>query len=814
MENLEISFEEEDIADLTTVISEFPLADDNPGQNIPVKKLSDTFDGCVKTETHMKVFLRIRPIASNGKCTESTIRIENDFSIVTNAPETSKRAQYTKTEERHYVFNRVFGPLCLQSDIFEQAIGPLADRFLNGENCILLAYGMTNAGKTYTIQGSNQHSPGILPRLVNSVLETIALEPSITSTLEISMLEIYQEKLLDLLSDNKDKLFIRDANGKTDVSKLSVHPIANSQEAFRFLDLATTKRSKSNTFLNSGSSRSHAIYSLILKRTISGRETSAVFQVVDLAGAERCNRTRATAAQQKEANNINVSLMQLWRCLQGLKKKGSDGNNTSSMLDQIPYRESKLTHLLMPQLGRAGLQGAAMITCINPQIEDYDETISILSNASLACKINVINEIKYEPPKPELKRAISKDLSLAKEINTKTEKATKDRNANIHANANVHGNAVLSKRKRGSAVVTSVKDVPQVVIAEVPVPVTAESKVQQTQPCEDSTISKQEAVAAPQLAPVVAMELESVVQASQDDDESGSELKRLRIEVVRLETENNQLVKYQLQRETEIREEICEEMTMRSAHLLQQIHDLQEQLSKNNSAYGNGSSGGKGGDRELTVMRSVKKARRKQIDTANDEAVKNLHEVEDELERFRNKYDNDTCELKSQNKKLEYDLRSVKGQMNSIKEAVAPAVHAHASTGPVVSFEIQNEVIKRFSPNRSPRSPLAIIKVDENSPVQKVVQVQEQQHMVHVASCGSTTACGIDEVATAVMSKKRSSKEVERKRTAAAANKMDPSTCIMGDVVADNNSSATSRKINSVEPTTYFKKLRSHLLRG
>lgn len=53
-----------------------------------------------------------------------------------------------------------------------------------------------------------------------------------------------------------------------------------------------------------------------------------------------------------------------------MKKKNTEGS--------IPFRESKLTHLLMPQLCRAGLTGVAMIACVNPQVDDYDETLSIL----------------------------------------------------------------------------------------------------------------------------------------------------------------------------------------------------------------------------------------------------------------------------------------------------------------------------------------------------------------------------------------------------------------------------------------------------
>ena len=75
----------------------------------PVKKLSDVFEALQdqealkkQEEEHMKVYLRVRP-SSSKHSTESTINVESETSIVTNAPESSKRAQYTKTEERHYV---------------------------------------------------------------------------------------------------------------------------------------------------------------------------------------------------------------------------------------------------------------------------------------------------------------------------------------------------------------------------------------------------------------------------------------------------------------------------------------------------------------------------------------------------------------------------------------------------------------------------------------------------------------------------------------------------------------------------------------
>jgi hypothetical protein len=79
--------------------------DVDPSVKFPIKQLNTVFDSLVPTvkseNDHMRVYLRVRP--SSGPNTESTIDVESDRSIVTKAPESSKRAQYTKTEERHYV---------------------------------------------------------------------------------------------------------------------------------------------------------------------------------------------------------------------------------------------------------------------------------------------------------------------------------------------------------------------------------------------------------------------------------------------------------------------------------------------------------------------------------------------------------------------------------------------------------------------------------------------------------------------------------------------------------------------------------------
>ena len=138
----------------------------------------------------------------------------------------------------------MFGPASSQVDVFDEAVQPLFDRFVNGDSCVLFAYGMTNAGKTHTIQGTTLN-PGILPRLVDKILEHLRKSDATAGKqiLQISMLEIYQEKIFDLLNkNNRDKLQIRDANGRVEVSKLSSYQVTNSIEANKLLDKATSAR--------------------------------------------------------------------------------------------------------------------------------------------------------------------------------------------------------------------------------------------------------------------------------------------------------------------------------------------------------------------------------------------------------------------------------------------------------------------------------------------------------------------------------------------------------------------------------------------
>ena len=142
---------------------------------------------------------------------------------------------------------------------------------------------------------------------------------------------------------------------------------------------------------------------------------------------------------------------------------------------------------------------------------------------------------------------------------------------------------------------------------------------------------------------------ESTASSSSAGDEdalSGSAAKKLKTEVEKLRAENKVLMGDQLSRETEIRIEVSEEMAMRSAHLLEQIQDLQSQLAEKERDEA----------RVMYVTRSCKKVRRKQLDQANEELAHDLEEAEEELNRVKNKYDLEILQLKETNARLEAEV--------------------------------------------------------------------------------------------------------------------------------------------------------------
>ncbi len=288
-----------------------------------------------------------------------------------------------------------------QDNLHDDLGKPLLDNAFGGYNNCIFAYGQTGSGKSYSMMGYGKEH-GIIPKICQDMFTRISQlqqDKSTRCTVEVSYLEIYNERVRDLLNPStKGNLKVREhpSTGPyvEDLAKLVVNGF---QEIENLMDEGNKARTVAATNMNETSSRSHAVFTLMLTQKKYDAETKmemekqAKISLVDLAGSERATSTGATGARLKEGAEINRSLSTLGRVIAALadlstgKKKKGGG--------QVPYRDSVLTWLLKDSLG--GNSMTAMIAAISPADINFDETLSTLRYADSAKRIKnhaVVNE--------------------------------------------------------------------------------------------------------------------------------------------------------------------------------------------------------------------------------------------------------------------------------------------------------------------------------------------------------------------------------------------------------------------------------------
>jgi len=307
-----------------------------------------------------------------------------------------------------YKVDQVYGSQANQQVIFDKVASPLLDDFINGLNVTVLCYGQTGTGKTYTMcgeidedmSGSIGDKSGIIPRALQQLFRSIGgLDDYMV---RCSYVELYNEELRDLLNyDDEKKLRIYESNGQINIQNLHLDHVANYNDGYNILRRGSSKRKTASTKLNDVSSRSHAIFTILLYKKISDDKfTVSKMNLVDLAGSENISRSGATNQRAKEAGSINQSLLTLGRVINSLSSSASSNH--------IPYRESKLTRLLQDSLG--GSTKTALITTISPAKINVEETSSTLD---YACKAKNIKNLPQSGEDNDilLKKVMVKNLS-------------------------------------------------------------------------------------------------------------------------------------------------------------------------------------------------------------------------------------------------------------------------------------------------------------------------------------------------------------------------------------------------------------------
>ena len=330
---------------------------------------------------NIKVCVRLRPM--NNKEMEENCReaIEvNMNQIIINKDQKN---------QKQFSFDRVFDASLTQEDIFTRVGQSMVESFLKGFNSTIFAYGQTGAGKTHTMIGCLE-SPGrfgLLPRCLEYIFYTLN-DCNKEYSLKMSFIEIYNEKIIDLLSDNDLGVVMIREDGKRGVYLEGVKEdqVVDFNSAVGILKKGITSRHTSSTNMNKESSRSHSILTIHCQILSTENDCSSVknsvFNFIDLAGSERHKDTRATGERFKEGCNINKSLTVLGSVINALSDKKMKQQIHKSF---IRYRDSKLTHLLKNSLG--GNSKTVFIANVSPACKYANENLSTLMFAQRAKKV-------------------------------------------------------------------------------------------------------------------------------------------------------------------------------------------------------------------------------------------------------------------------------------------------------------------------------------------------------------------------------------------------------------------------------------------
>ncbi|OAX83763.1 hypothetical protein ACJ72_01878 [Emergomyces africanus] len=319
-------------------------------------------------------------------------------------------------DKSYWSFNRSDPHFAGQDDLFKDLGAPLLDNAFQGYNNCIFAYGQTGSGKSYSMMGYGEEA-GVIPKICKDMFLRISAlqsaDKDLTCTVEVSYLEIYNERVRDLLNPTtKGNLKVREhpSTGPyvEDLAKLVVRSF---QEIENLMDEGNKARTVAATNMNETSSRSHAVFTLTVTQKRHDAETTmdtekvSRISLVDLAGSERATSTGATGARLKEGAEINRSLSTLGRVIAALADLSSGKKKNASM---VPYRDSVLTWLLKDSLG--GNSMTAMIAAISPADINYDETLSTLRYADSAKRIKN-HAVVNEDPNARMIRELKEELA-------------------------------------------------------------------------------------------------------------------------------------------------------------------------------------------------------------------------------------------------------------------------------------------------------------------------------------------------------------------------------------------------------------------
>ncbi|MCP9263288.1 Kinesin-like protein KIF13B [Dirofilaria immitis] len=345
----------------------------------------------MEEEGKVKVAVRVRPFNKrerdlNTKCIVSTI----DDQTILRHPIDEKQPKSFAYDHSFNSFDPNSNDFIDQNEVFERVGTAVLVNAFAGYNACIFAYGQTGSGKSYTMMGTAENP------------------------VEVSYLEIYNEKVRDLLDPKKTNKNLKVREHKVlgpMVDGLSVLAVSSFEQITSLMEEGNKSRTVAATNMNTESSRSHAVFNIRLTQALTDTENGftgekmSKISLVDLAGSERVQKTGAVGKRLEEGGNINKSLTTLGMVISALAERSHA--NGMSKPKFIPYRDSVLTWLLKDSLG--GNSRTVMIATVSPAADNYEETLSTLRYADRATKI-VNHAVINEDPNAKVIRELREEV--------------------------------------------------------------------------------------------------------------------------------------------------------------------------------------------------------------------------------------------------------------------------------------------------------------------------------------------------------------------------------------------------------------------
>uniref|UniRef100_A0A8D0AJN8 Kinesin-like protein n=1 Tax=Sander lucioperca TaxID=283035 RepID=A0A8D0AJN8_SANLU len=288
-------------------------------------------------------------------------------------------------ENQTFRFDYAFDENSTNEMVYRFTAQPLVETIFERGMATCFAYGQTGSGKTHTMggdfSGKNQDcSKGIYALSARDVFLMIKKPNYKKLDLQIfaTFFEIYSGKVFDLLN-NKTKLrVLEDGKQQVQVVGLQEREVKCTEDVLKLIEVGNSCRTSGQTSANAHSSRSHAVFQIILRRR---GKMHGKFSLIDLAGNERGADTSSADRQTRlEGAEINKSLLALKECIRAL------GRNKP----HTPFRASKLTQVLRDSFIGENSR-TCMIATISPGMASCENTLNTLRYA------NRVKELTVDP---------------------------------------------------------------------------------------------------------------------------------------------------------------------------------------------------------------------------------------------------------------------------------------------------------------------------------------------------------------------------------------------------------------------------------